>query len=62
MTMKKKQSAKKPSARIDYLEQLLRLARELDIEMDGVRCPGSAAAILNGNREIIRLIDGLEEK
>ena len=60
--MKKKRSTQTPQTRSDYLEQLLRLARELDIEMDGVRCPRSAAAILNGHREIIRLIDSLDEK
>lgn len=33
--------------------ELLLLVEELDIEMDGVRCPGTAAAILNRFRSIL---------
>jgi len=33
--------------------RLLRLCRELDMEMDGVACPASAAAILNAIRGIV---------
>ena len=35
-------------------ERLFALCRELDIEMDGVRCPASAAAILIAIRSVIR--------
>lgn len=34
-------------------EKLLGLCTELDVEMDGVRCPATAAAILNGLRSIV---------
>lgn len=37
-------------AALNEREWLLRMCYELDIEMDGVRCPASAAAILNGLR------------
>ena len=33
--------------------RLLVLCRELDVEMDGVECPASAAAILNAIRGIV---------
>lgn len=35
-------------------EELETLIRELDIEMDGVRCPASAAAILNRLRRLVK--------
>jgi len=34
--------------------RLVGLCRELDIELDGVNVPGSAAAILNAIRKILR--------
>lgn len=37
--------------------ELLLLVKELDIEMDGVRCPASAAAILNRFRSILSELD-----
>jgi hypothetical protein len=36
-----------------YLRLVL-LCRELDVEMDGVQCPGAAAAILNTLRKVIQ--------
>ena len=41
-------------------EKLIRLCRELDIEMDGVACPGSAAAILNAIRSIVSDVEDHE--
>jgi len=35
------------------VEQLIRLCVELDMEMDGVAVPATAAAILNGIRRIL---------
>ncbi len=36
------------------LVSLMTLCRELDTDMDGVRCPGTAAAILNAIRRIVK--------
>ena len=33
--------------------RLMHLCNELDMEMDGVRCPASASAILNAIRAIV---------
>ena len=38
------------------------MARELDVEMDGVKCPASAASILNTMRSIINEIDIIDEE
>ena len=40
-------------ADLEKLVPLLTLCRELDVEMDGVKCPKSAAAILNRIRSLI---------
>ena len=39
--------------RKDPAYRIVRLCRELDIEIDGVRVPATAAAILNGIREAL---------
>lgn len=38
-------------------ERIIALCRMLDIEMDGVQCPASASAILNGIRSALGEID-----
>lgn len=42
-------------------DRLMILCKELDIEMDGVKCPRTAAAILNGIREIVTRDEELDE-
>lgn len=41
------------AAALKERERFLILCTELDMEMDGVRCPASAAAILNALRSIV---------
>ena len=41
------------AAALKERERFLNLCTELDVEMDGVRCPASAAAILNALRGIV---------
>ncbi len=36
------------------VERLIRLCIELDAEMDGVRVPATAAAVLNGIRSVLQ--------
>lgn len=48
-------SAKRPQS------ELIRLCKELDIELDGVRMPAMAAAIVNGIRRVLDEIEDAEE-
>ena len=48
---------KAPVRRKTPYERLASLCRELDVEMDGVNCPASAAACLMGIREVLNEID-----
>lgn len=47
---------KRPKGR-NAAERLIILFRELDMEMDGVRVPASAAAVLNGIRAVLNEIE-----
>ena len=38
--------------------RLVALCRELDMEMDGVKCPAAAAAILNAIRGVLEELEG----
>ena len=51
--LKKTSKRKKQPMTSDPKERLFILCRELDMEMDGVRVPATAAAILNAIRSII---------
>lgn len=57
-----KKVVKQKKTRLQWLWSLELMARELDVEMDGVKCPASAAAILNTIRDIIREIDIIDEE
>jgi len=47
---------------ITYLRKLYDICVELDMEMDGVKAPASAAGLLNAMRRIIEAEDGSEEE
>lgn len=57
-----KKVIKQKKTRLQHLWSLELMARELDVEMDGVKCPASAASILNTMRNIIREIDIIDEE
>ena len=53
MSKLKSQTKKQAEENRKDVERLIRLCIELDMEMDGVRVPASAAAILNAIRGIL---------
>jgi hypothetical protein len=48
-------------ARDDPFGRLVNLCRELDMEMDGVACPRTAAAVFNAIRSVLSEMDDQSE-
>ena len=46
---------------LELTERLHRLCIELDVEMDGVTIPASAAAILNAIRDVLQKLEVSDE-